>query len=314
MPVQIPTSTLPSARKTYLVGMDGSDLSFRALRLAATLADDMKDNVVVVHVSEKVDAKTLESKCTDALLHRGVQRRRQAFHVYERTGEWDIGGLLIWLANKIAKGAGVLVLGAAGKAGEDEGRKGPLGQLPMGSVALKCQETCKVPVVIVKSTQSPVTAPELARGKRPSRCGDTAGLHYAVCVDASNLSRMAFDTALLFARKVDSLHLIHIENTDLAVTDRNVDQAEMVRRLYLAECEKLVNLGQVKEATLSVVLKKQSIKEHINEFVESRLVDVVLMGSAELSKARKNKLGSVCSSVGRDSYAHVCIVKNFNTV
>ena len=48
MPPQPPsTARLPTARKTFLVGIDGSELSMRALRLTSALADDMKDNVVI---------------------------------------------------------------------------------------------------------------------------------------------------------------------------------------------------------------------------------------------------------------------------
>ena len=49
------------------------------------------------------------------------------------------------------------------------------------------------------------------------------------------------------------------------------------------------------------------------DFVEQQMVDVIVMGSVELSKAnKKDRLGSVCSSVSRESHAHACIVKNFN--
>lgn len=160
--------------------MDGSELSFRALRLAASLADDMQDNVVAVHVTDNVDAKALQSKCTDTLLAAGIQIRRQAFQMVERSDNWGIADLLIYLANHIAKGSGVLVLGAAGKMGESRDTKtGPSGQPPMGSVALQCQEIVKVPVVIVKSTQSPITQPNVRRGMRPSRNGNLNGLTYA---------------------------------------------------------------------------------------------------------------------------------------
>ena len=100
-PPLISTARLAEVRKTYLVGVDGSELSFRALRLTAALADDMKDNVVVVHVGEPKDETHLQSKCFDILLKRGVQPRRQAFHLYTRDQVgpgFDIADLLIFLA------------------------------------------------------------------------------------------------------------------------------------------------------------------------------------------------------------------------
>ncbi|KAL1530470.1 hypothetical protein AB1Y20_001372 [Prymnesium parvum] len=309
---KLAVARLPSARKTFLVGLDGSNLSFRALRLAAALADDMKDNVVVVHVSDKIDEKMLQSKVSDTLLHAGIQVRRQAFEIVECSGEWTIAGTLIYLANHIAKGTGVLVLGAAGKAGEEHGRAGPKGQLPMGSVALTCQEVCKVPVVIVKSTHSPITMPDVRRGMRPSCSGNPNGLLYVVCIDGSNLARMAFDTAVLFAKRQDSIHLLHIRDSGRSVTSF-ADDTEKMKSMYEAECTKLVSLRVVKSAIFVVVPQSQSIKDHIMEYVDSTMCDLVIMGSVELSKStRKFKLGSVCSSVSRESAAHACIVKNFN--
>jgi len=165
--------------------------------------------------------------------------------------------------------------------------------------------------VIVKSTQSPITQPNVRRGQRPSRAG-TNGLTIAVCVDTTNLSRMAFDLALLYLKKPDKLLVLHVEDADKSVDKAGRStEADMVERLYGAECQKLVDVNG-NSAEVKIVPKNKSIKEHIFDFTEGELVDIIVMGSAELSKQRKNKLGSVCSSVSRDCYAHACIVKNFN--
>lgn len=193
-----------------MVGLDGSELSFRALRLAAALADDMKDNVVVVHVKNKCDVAMLESKCCETLLGAGIQVKRQAFETFESSDGWMVADMLIYLANHIAKGSGILVLGASGKEGEDQGRAG---HTHLGSVAEKCQEVCKVPVVIVKHTQTPITELGVRRGSRPSRSSQN-GLLFVVCVDTSNLARNAFDLAVLFAHKHDSIHVVHILDTE----------------------------------------------------------------------------------------------------
>ena len=81
MPKPISTSRLPAGRKTYVVGLDGSELSFKALRLAASLADDMKDNVICVHVGEQKEDIFLASKCADILLNASVKTRRQSFEL-----------------------------------------------------------------------------------------------------------------------------------------------------------------------------------------------------------------------------------------
>jgi len=102
---------------------------------------------VVVHVSSVgVEAKHLSSRCMDTLLSRGIQVRRSAFEEYALPDGWGVADLLIYLANHVTAGKGILVLGAAGKASEDKPRaNGPGGQPPMGSVALKCQEVAMCP-------------------------------------------------------------------------------------------------------------------------------------------------------------------------
>jgi len=173
-----------------------------------------------------------------------------------------------------------------------------------------------VPVVTVKSTQSPICEDGTRRGMRPSRGGAKHGITIVVCVDATNLASMALEMALNYAHKPDKVVCLHIENTDKAVGNLRVEnEADVVKNKFVAECGKLVQTGAVAEAMFEMVPKTKSIKEHVLEFLEHHLADIVVMGSAELSKqSKKDKLGSVCSGVARESYAHACIVKNFNVV
>ena len=149
---------------------------------------------------------------------------------------------------------------------------------------------------------------------RPSRALKD-GLNFAVCVDGTNLSRMAFDMALLFAKpKVrartgwlagadraasgrhtadtcaalgqDSVFCLHVENSDRSAAGPGLRQmvpdAELVSRLYEVECGKLVDGHQLASASVTIVPKTHSVKEHIMEFVEKESIDVVVMGSVEL--------------------------------
>ena len=143
----------------------------------------------------------------------------------------------------MAKGTGILVLGAAGRAEEDSGQPRPSGQPPMGSVAIKCQETCKVPIVIVKSTQSPITEDGVRRGARPS-CASKNGLNFAVCIDRSNLSRMAFDTALMYAKPQDSIFCLHVGGGEPPLDKKSEANSTTLQHMYRAECDKMVDQRQ----------------------------------------------------------------------
>lgn len=54
-------SRLPNARKTFVVGLDGSNLSFQAIRTAAFQMDTMRDNMLIVTLKKNADdAATFE--------------------------------------------------------------------------------------------------------------------------------------------------------------------------------------------------------------------------------------------------------------
>ena len=59
-----------------------------------------------------------------------------------------------------------------------------------------------------------------------------------------------------------------------------------VKRMYEAECQKVVDVKLVSGAQLTVLPQTKSIKEHIMNFVDGNMVDMVVMGSAELSKVK----------------------------
>jgi nucleotide-binding universal stress UspA family protein len=309
-----------------LVGIDGSELSFKALRWAVANANETKDNVWAVHIKKKgvsnEEIKILGSKCTSIAQDLGMYIKRVAFRAVElpENGDWSVADVLIYLANHVANAKGILVVGAAGKAGEETRPKNaPSGQPPMGSMAKKCVELCKMPVFIVKSTESPITQEGVKRGQRPSRNNTQGGLTHMVTIDNNvNLSRIAFDTAVKCLRPgKDKLVIFHIDTT---YSGGDYEALESVKAVYKEECEKLnasYNLpsDSPKASELVVVTKdkKLSIKDHIIKYADEQMVDSIFMGSAEMSKMTKDaRLGSVVKAISQESTAHVTIVKWFN--
>ena len=72
--------------------------------------------------------------------------------------------------------------------------------------------------------------------------------------------------------------------------------------------------GVVSHASLLVERRAdQAIKKHVLKYLETTTPDLVVMGSAKLSKkTQKSCLGSMAATVSMMASAHVCVVKNFN--
>ena len=107
---------------------------------------------------------------------------------------------------------------------------------------------------------------------------------------------MAYDTALQFAHRQDEIIALHVDDGDKSVGLPPFDpaplqrDADVVRQMYEADLGKLTSLGAVARATLKIVPKSKSIKEHIMELIENELIDVVVMGSVELSRNVQDQL------------------------
>ena len=87
---------------------------------------------------------------------------------------------------------------------------------------------------------------------------------------------------------------------------------EKVQELNHA-CNKLEDGKKCQIARIVVEQQTMQIREHIEAFVETKQVDVLMMGSTELSKPGNSTLGSVSSAVSKVSLAHCCVVKSFAT-
>lgn len=205
----------------------------RAVGHAAFLVDQYHDNLILVTLGknagdkEKIYDRYIQ-KARDVALRCGVVVFRVFTEFVELPNGWKVEDALVHLADSTSPmGGTVLVLGAAGKDFEatEAGAK-PMGQPPMGSLALACLEKCKQPVVLVKSGAAPSDANRI---KRIGNDG-TPGLNILICLDGSDVSRKAFDMALTFGtkgkdRKADSLFLYHVrDDTDPAKSKAITDE------------------------------------------------------------------------------------------
>ena len=216
-------------------------------------------------------------------------------------GDRKLEDVIVSLSNSTNAGGSVLVMGAAGKGDEGKAKPHAAGQPPIGSLALACIEHSKQPVVLVKSGQPPAT-----EGRIPRVGADgTPGLNIMICIDPSPVSRKAFDMSLTLVtkgrdRKSDSLFMYHVQQPG----------DELLIQEYGQMPDKLKD--EYKDVTFVVEPRRAGaeIKKMIEDFIDERKIDLVIMGSVELSKPGRN-LGSVTQAVAKSSAAHVCVVKNF---
>ena len=138
------------ANRTYLVGLDGSDLSWSALRLATALFDPEHDTIHAVTIV-KGGAAPSDSLVADAegilrgeahLLGKSRGGTQFVVEVETLRDGWSVAQQLIYAANHVNNRRGVLVIGAAGDGAE--GKTHPRGNPPMGSVARDALHQVKV--------------------------------------------------------------------------------------------------------------------------------------------------------------------------
>ena len=83
---------------------------------------------------------------------------------------------------------------------------------------------------------------------------------------------------------------------------------------YSAAFAKLAENKACALAQFETCEKQRSVRDHIDAFVDDKAIDIIFMGSTELSMADKSHfLGSVSSAVTKSTVAHCCVVKNFAT-
>lgn len=271
--------------------------------------NQLGDNMIIVTLGRSGVPKDKDvfdrsqSKARDVAMKNHIPLFRIYTEFVEIPDNFTLDRAMISVANNHANGYSILVLGAAGKGDEERTGRRPEGQPAMGSLATTCLETCKVPVLLVKSgPKLDMDAPRLKRQGRDS----TPGLNLMVSMDMSKVSERAFDMACKMVTKLDTLYVYHV--TDNASSETK----GLLQELSLA-CDKLISCNHVAGAELCEERKIKTIREHIESFIEEKQVDILIMGSMELSKPGKSSLGSVSSAVSKVSKAHCCIVKNFAT-
>jgi len=147
--------TLPFRHRadvTWVVGIDGSLLSFRCLRLAAMMMNQSGQHHLValnlVAIGEKENT-TLMGKAAEQALRAGVQPKFFGKKTIVIPAGWSAEGALIYFANHVAGGTGKLVIGSFGTTLEEDS----VGAKKFGSLghfAAECLDRVKVPVTIVK--------------------------------------------------------------------------------------------------------------------------------------------------------------------
>jgi len=314
--------------KVYVVGLDGSDIGYQALRLAAMVMNPEDDKIEVLHICLPGD----DGEVATRLAHNAEIELRKAqvnplrFKICTETlrAGWTLIGQLIYDANHHANGSAVLVIGDHGSGGE--GKQHPKGQPPMGKCAEACINRVKVPVLLVRghakallqqhhsggTTQRRGKRTQDSRGNLHDEAPGGHGLNIAVCVDGSNLSKKAFDMGLKLCRDgaSDMLTAMHIDNGDWQ--GRPPAALTAMTQYYNSECAKASHNHEELVAQFTMVAKQpgNSLKNDLLKQLDA--ADIAVMGSMELSNFEKNvHLGSMAQAVARQSTAHVMIVKNY---
>ena len=94
-------------RKLFIVGLDGSDLSFQAVRFASQLADEYRDNVLIITLtkSDDDDATFQRSEATakQIAMHYGTPHMRISSEAIRIPEDWSYADGLVYLANHTEK-------------------------------------------------------------------------------------------------------------------------------------------------------------------------------------------------------------------
>ena len=282
--------------RNILVCTDGSRLSLRATRLAAYLLGDL-DTITIFYVTDGPgdDPLQLFRKIEmDLVTTCGVPKARFNCEAVSIKEGFDVKSTIMYRANHIAGGRGLLLIGAAGRRLEDadksKGRR-PGGQAPMGSVSEACMAKVKIPVILVKGKATPALDSDDMMRKR-SMLSPEAAAQIICCVDGGHLSQRCFDVATQLARRGDTVTVLSVSDPDHATphTPRGTgaDQALMdergVKAYYESECSKAMSTNPLITTRFEQQRKAGTIRDSIINRVEELEADIILMGSIELAK------------------------------
>ena len=302
--------------KTFIVALDGSDQAMRGLHLAAALCSPL-DRIKVVTISvgitnfptANVDSQSVDNQLDftklspEGLLARskaelilaGVGPRSVITDMVD-PGDSTIAETLVHESNVLRRGAGLLVIGSAGKGALK--RKGTTG---LGSVATHVLMNCKCPIALVKGPEL------LSRGPRGEVMGVRPSLQICVCVDGasrSHISKGAFDAALRFcSRPGDRLAVLHVQTATPAEEEKSTKYwVEEVQKAAFNSSTEVTFQSLVCEGTNDIVT---TVLQKCDELH----CQVVVTGSVELVKLHgsDHPLGSVAQAVASRTRAHTII-------
>jgi len=303
--------------KLFVVAVDGTRMSKRALRLAAWLMDTgTRDKIKCVCVSDGKDINRMTAldhvkEGEKDLMDLGLGR-------YTAPGEVLFvhdGGNVVDTLNKVASG-GHLVMGTSGekRAGKGKATNDPA---LVGSVSLQCMATCSAPVILCKPKGTP--ALDSTKGMQMRGQG-VSGTKIVVSVDGSKISQKCFDMSLRFVKPADMIHVVHVQNSDQNMLRPGASNSLLgnsaIDTYYSQECAKAEHrFPRSRFVYQALPIQKASVVETILAYTESVLADMIIMGSVELGKASSLSkglaLGSVSAAIARRTPAHVLIAKNF---
>ena len=315
--------------KSYLIAVDGSNLSMRAVKLAGFLAHPF-DSIKVFTIQDGAAATSLDEYKT--VLKTMCKRPTLAlceFKTVPLKAEYkdDIKGQMVEFANQHP--ASILILGAAGRKMEDAEKtagKRRAGEAPLGSVAKACVSRVIGPVILVKKKATPDIDDERRLRDRTMSDGSagSAGIHIMCCVDGSTLSQRCLDYATHIAQGGDTVSVLFVRDTDKAMIHMshaaNAKLGEsQVESSYRDQIAKLDECTPNTTFRFTAKSKHGSIPDTLLEVSESEQMpaDIVLLGSVQLAKVGTDGeamgLGSVSAVVLQKTGAHPMIVKNFAT-
>lgn len=303
----------PAGLATFCVAIDGSDVSYAAMRLALALMRP-SDTLLVVTVLEPgatLDANTLlKNAQVEALkLHTVQMAQVHAEAVALKDGQ-KVLDVLTRLANFKCK---TFVVGASGAGYESKGRPRAAGAAhPLGATAEHLLYQCKAPLILVRADQAgkfKMADPDDFAHRRPD-------LKIGVAVDGSKIAQRAFDRALGFASKADVVEAFHVHDGSSNSSRRMEPEYQLknLQALYESECGKAESLKRVRACAFTPMLKSggASSQACITEHVEKAQYDLLVLGSIELADASKNiHLGSVAAACAKGTSCNICVVKNF---
>ena len=293
----------------WVIAVDGSDLSMRALRLAAFLMNPtfiksgQRDQVVVVNIVQQGEAENtnLLVTCREELRKCNLQNveKQVALKTITLPEGWSVGDGLVYFTNHVHMGQTHLVIGAAGKRADGSGFS------HLGSIAEQCLAKVKVPVTVVKGPWGTTSHGDRGPFGRPLRHGMDAstGLQIVVCIDGSRTGDLAFDAGTSFCREGDTLTALHVESVDS--TD------SLCEKKYPVECEKVLESKKLAACKyVHVPSKRNSISDAI--IAASDEADILVMGTVELVNIKKrNVLGSIALHIAKKAKGHLTVIKNF---